>query len=32
MKRQKDFKKWPMLQANSVLRAKNKSNADQGIW
>ena len=25
----KMIKKWPMLNANSVLRAKNKANADQ---
>ena len=25
-------KKLPMLKANSVLRAKNKANADQVIW
>ena len=25
-------KKCPMLKANSVLRAKNKANADQVIW
>ena len=28
----KMIKKWPMLKANSVLRAKNKANADQVIW
>ena len=28
----KMIKKWPMLTANSVLRAKNKANADQVIW
>ena len=28
----KKIKKWPMLKANSVLRAKNKANADQVIW
>ena len=28
----KMIKKWPMLKANSVLRAKNKANADQVFW
>ena len=28
----KIIEKWPMLKANSVLRAKNKANADQVIW
>ena len=28
----KMIKKWPMLKATSVLRAKNKANADQVIW
>ena len=28
----KMIKKWPVLKANSVLRAKNKANADQVIW
>ena len=28
----KMIKKWPMLKANSVLRAKNKANVDQVIW
>ena len=28
----KVIKKWPMLKANSVLRAENKANADQVIW
>ena len=28
----KMIKKWPMLKANSVLRAKNKASADQVIW
>ena len=28
----KIIKKLPMLKANSVLRAKNKANADQVIW
>ena len=28
----KTIKKLPMLKANSVLRAKNKANADQVIW
>ena len=28
----KMIKKWPMLKANSVLRAKNKANADQLKW
>ena len=28
----KMIKKWPMLKANSVLRAKNKANADQVIF
>ena len=28
----KMIKKLPMLKANSVLRAENKSNADQVIW
>ena len=25
-------KNWPMLKANSVLRAENKANVDQVIW
>ena len=28
----KMIKKWPMLKANSDLRAKNKANADQIMW
>ena len=26
------LKKWPMLKANSVLRAKNKATANQVTW
>ena len=28
----KMIKKWPMLKANSDLRAKKKANADQIMW
>jgi len=28
----KMINKWPMLKANSVLRAKNKANANKVIW